>query len=375
MALPLFGFFTPWLVYAVVFALHLALPARHVDGYAVQERTGAPLRYRLNGPLVLAVAVSLWFAAGAAGVMPWDWLWQTRWWGGAGALVLGTVLTAVVVLTKAGDHKGRAGDHNAPARARGRPYGDLYLGRRLNPQMFGGRADAKMVLYLLGAILLELNLLSFAAHHVLTHPDEISPGVVLYVAMLSWFVCDYLVFERVHLYTYDLVAERVGFKLVGGCLCWYPYFYVVGLWTVADLPNPHSPIWLLVLSVLVFLAGWTLARGSNMQKFAFKRDPERVFLGRIAPNAISDGERHVLANGFWGVSRHVNYLGEILMACGLALVLGWPLLIGPWLYPLYYVLLLGFRERDDDKRCAEKYGPLWEEYRRRVRWRIVPGVY
>ncbi|MCE2460061.1 MAG: hypothetical protein J4F38_04700 [Pseudomonadales bacterium] len=39
------------------------------------------------------------------------------------------------------------------------------------------------------------------------------------------------------------------------------------------------------------------------------------------------------------------------------------------------MLLLGARERDDDKRCAEKYGPLWEEYRNRVRWRIVPGVY
>ena len=93
------------------------------------------------------------------------------------------------------------------------------------------------------------------------------------------------------------------------------------------------------------------------------------------PVSISDGERHVLASGFWGVSRHVNYLGEILMACGLVLSLGWPLLLGPWLYPLYYVLLLGARERDDDKRCAEKYGPLWEEYRRQVPWRIVPGIY
>jgi delta14-sterol reductase len=50
-------------------------------------------------------------------------------------------------------------------------------------------------------------------------------------------------------------------------------------------------------------------------------------------------------------------------------------MIGPWLYPLYYVLLLGTRERDDDRRCAEKYGAVWEEYRKRVPWRIVPGIY
>ena len=63
------------------------------------------------------------------------------------------------------------------------------------------------------------------------------------------------------------------------------------------------------------------------------------------------------------------------MACGLALSLGWPLMLGPWLSPLYYVALLVARERDDDRRCAKKYGPLWEQYRRHVRWRIVPGIY
>ena len=91
------------------------------------------------------------------------------------------------------------------------------------------------------------------------------------------------------------------------------------------------------------------------------------FLGRIAPRTISDGKHSVLCSAFWGVLRHVNYLGEFLMACGLALSLGWPL--------LYYVALLVPRERDDDRRCAKKYGSLWEQYRRDVRWRIVPGIY
>ena len=50
--------------------------------------------------------------------------------------------------------------------------------------MFGRRADAKMVRYLVGAVLLQLNLLSFAAHHFLAYPDDPSPGVVLYVALL-----------------------------------------------------------------------------------------------------------------------------------------------------------------------------------------------
>ena len=95
----------------------------------------------------------------------------------------------------------------------------------------------------------------------------------------------------------------------------------------------------------------------------------------LEPRAVSDGESHLLCSGFWGVSRHVNYLGEILMATGLALSLGWPLALGPWLYPLYYLAFLLRRERDDDRRCAEKYGPLWDEYLKRVPWRIIPRVY
>ena len=355
------GFFAPWLIYAGIVVLHVLLPARRVEGYVLDERSGEPLRYRLNGLLVLAVSVGVWLAAGYSGVMPWDWLWTHRWSGAAGAFALGLIATAAVVLS-------------APGQG-GSLLAELYLGRRVNPQMFNRRADAKMFLYLAGAVLLELNLLAFAAHHFLTYPDDPSPGVVLYVALLTLFVCDYLIFERVHLYTYDLFAERVGFKLVWGCLCWYPYFYVVGLWAVADLANPHSPAWLFVAAALVFLAGWSLSRGANMQKYTFKRYPEKVFFGRMAPKTFSDGERRVLYSGFWGASRHVNYLGEILMACGLALSLGWLLEPGPWLYPLYYLALLLPRERDDDRRCAEKYGHLWERYRRKVPWRIVPRVY
>ena len=357
----LLGFFAPWMIYAGLLVLHLALPARHVAGYVRDERSGSPLRYRLNGLPVLFVAVALWLAAGRSGWMPWDWLWTHRWPGLAGAATLGLLFSFAIVLT-------------APTTGR-RLLADLFLGRRFNPQALGGRVDAKMFLYLVGATLLELNVLSFGAHHWMTFPDDPSPGVALYVALFSWFVCEYLFFERVHLYTYDLFAERVGFKLGWGCLTFYPYFYAVGLWATADLPNPHTPAGLLALYALVFFSGWSIARGANMQKFVFKRDPSRRFLGVIAPEPLSDGRHTLLCNGFWGVSRHVNYLGEILMASGLALVLGWPLEPAPWLYPLYYVLLLGTRERDDDKRCAEKYGPLWDEYRERVPWRIVPGVY
>ena len=116
------------------------------------------------------------------------------------------------------------------------------------------------------------------------------------------------------------------------------------------------------------------ALGGGQDGVLFKLDPTYRFLG-IAPRVVSDGQRTLLCSGFWGVSRHVNYLGELLMASGLALALAWQGSWAPWLYPLYYVALLLPRERDDHRRCAAKYGALWDRYCARVRWRIVPGIY
>jgi Delta14-sterol reductase len=353
------AFAAPLAIYAAILALHVALPARWVDGY-VTGADGARLRYRLNGLLVFVVVVAAWFAVCARGWLAWDALWTWRWEAAAGACAVGLAFTFAIVL---------------PARARGGFVADLYLGRLDNPRTGGGRVDAKMVLYLAGATMLELLELSFAAHHVLAHPRDPSPGVLLHVVLFTFFVAEYLTFEEVHLYTYDFFAERVGFKLGWGCLVFYPFFYAAGLWSVADRPNPHAPRALEAAAVALFFVGWMLSRGANLQKFAFKTRPGAKFLGVVAPRAIEGDGRRLLCSGFWRVSRHVNYLGEIAMACGLALSLGWPAAIGPWTYPLYYVALLVPRQLADDRRCAAKYGALWAEYSRAVPYRIVPWVY
>jgi delta14-sterol reductase len=347
-------------IYAVVVALHAVLPGRRVEGYA-KDASGNRLRYRLNGLLVLVVVLGVYSALCASGALPWDFLYPHRFAMLATAFVAGLVFTAAIVL---------------PYPSTGKPLAaDLYLGRLENPQWLGGRIDAKMLLYLIGAVMLELILVSFAAHHFAAHPHEPSLGVFLYTALFSFFLVEYLFFERVHLYTYDFVAERVGFKLGWGCLVFYPFFYGIGLWYAADLPNPHSsPAWL-AASAVVFFCGWTLARGANLQKYAFKTRPDRASFGPLPQRSLASGEHRVLVSGFWGLSRHINYLGELLMATGLTLSLGYPTSWVPWLYPLYYVGLLVPRQLDDDRRCAQKYGPLWDEYRRAVPYRIVPWVY
>jgi len=231
-----------------------------------------------------------------------------------------------------------------------------------------------MLLYLVGAIMLELNALSFAAHHFMVYGENASPGILLSTALLTYFVIDYLTFEEVHLYTYDIFAENIGFKLGWGCLVFYPYFYAISLWSTVDKPNPDTSSLLLGIYVFIFFIGWGISRGANLQKYFFKKNPSKPFLG-IIPEAITDGNNSLLVNGFWGMSRHINYLGEILMSTGIILCTGYPTLIWPWLYPLYYVGLLFTRQMDDDKRCVLKYGELWNVYKQKVPYKIIPFIY
>ena len=88
--------------------------------------------------------------------------------------------------------------------------------------------------------------------------------------MLTFFVFDYLTFEKVHLYTYDFFAERVGMKLGWGCLTFYPFFYLISLWATIDLPDAGTSVGMLLFYGLIFLVGWSLSRGANLQKYYFK---------------------------------------------------------------------------------------------------------
>jgi delta14-sterol reductase len=353
------GFLTPWAAYAIITLLHFVLPAKKIKGYVKNDTSGETLSYRLNGIPVLAASILIWFLLGYFNLVPFDWLYQVRWASLAGALVIGLLFSFIIVLC------------NPSA---GKPFpADFWFGRLKNPQFKNGHIDAKMWLYLIGAVMLQLNVLSFTAYHWLT-ATVVNPGFLLGAGLLTYFIWDYLTFEKVHVYTYDFIAECVGFKLGFGCLAFYPYFYAVSLWATVNLPNPEHPLWLTVLFGLIFFAGWSLARGANMQKYYFKIAPQKSFLG-IKPQALSDGKHTLLANGFWGRSRHINYLGEVLMACGIALSAGYPAVLCVWLYPLYYVGLLTTRQIDDNKVCKAKYGALWDTYTKKVKYRIIPFIY
>lgn len=356
------AFVTPLAFFLLLLVLHVVLPAWRVTGYIKDDQSGEPVQYRLNGLFVFAVALIVWGLELTGVAM--DWLWRAKYWSILSASLLSIVVTLYFVYREPSDGKG--------------VIATLWAGRRLNVVLFN-RLEIKMYLYIVGGTVLSLTALSGAVYHYNLHGENANFGVLLYALMWTWFVVDYYCFERVQLYTYDLIHEKLGFKLLWGCFVVYPYLYLIPLMGLVHLPAPElsgtAQNALYAAVIVIFFVGWIISRGSNLQKYTFKRWPEKKFLGLIEPRAVTNGDLRLLASGFWGMSQHINYFGEALIALAMALAFGYFTNIWAWSYFIFILGLFIVRQREDERFCAAKYGSAWEEYKRSVRYRIIPGIY
>jgi hypothetical protein len=216
--------------------------------------------------------------------------------------------------------------------------------------------------------------LSLAASQYQLHGAVTTPMVLVCLFQL-WYVADYYFHEAAILTTWDIKHENFGWMLCWGDLVWVPFTYTLPALYLVH--HPHGMVgWAIAGVVALFLAGYAISRGANSQKHAFRLDPDAPLPWWGGPPryiATRRGPR-LLTSGLWGVGRHLNYLGDLMMGlawclpCGLAHPL-------PYFYVVYLGILLVHRERRDHARCAEKYGPDWVAYCARVKWRILPGLY
>jgi delta14-sterol reductase len=318
---------------------------------------GSRLSYRLNG-LALFVLLVAGIVAGTL----------------AGVLSLASVQKHFVALWIAANVFAFAHSFALYFAGRSRPgaerhggfFADFAYGVELNPRWLG--VDLKMFAYrpsLMGLFVLNA---SFAYVQWETY-GTLSTAMVLYQAFTFVYVFNYFQFEYGMLHTWDVISERFGLMLVWGDYALVPFCYSVTGWFLVHRMEPLHPALLVVLPVL-FVFGLWVFRGANSQKDRFKRDPQVRIWGRPAETI---GGR-ILVSGFWGIGRKLNYSGEICVYLAWTSLAGFDSII-PWLLPMWLVGLLGHRAWRDDKRCREKYGPLWEEYCRRARFKMVPFLY
>ena len=74
------------------------------------------------------------------------------------------------------------------------------------------------------------------------------------------------------------------------------------------------------------------------------------------------------------ISRHMNYVMEINFALSMALpAMGYGFL--PYAYFVFIIKLLVHRTYRDEEKCRQKYGQGYEEYCKKVPYKMIPYVF
>ncbi|XP_057362898.1 delta(14)-sterol reductase TM7SF2 isoform X3 [Manis pentadactyla] len=252
----------------------------------------------------------------------------------------------------------------------GNPIYDFFLGRELNPRVcsFDFKYFCELRPGLIGWVLINLALMMQEAE--LRGSPSLAMWLVNGFQLL--YVADALWHEEAVLTTMDFTHDGFGFMLAFGDLAWVPFTYSLQAQFLLYHPQPLG---LPMASVICLInaVGYYIFRGANSQKNTFRKNPfdPRVADLETIPTATG---RQLLVSGWWGMVRHPNYLGDLIMAVAWSLPCGVSHLL-PYFYVLYFTLLLVHREARDEQLCLRKYGLAWREYCRRVPYRIVPYVY
>lgn len=281
---------------------------------------------------------------------------------------------------------------------------DWFIGRELNPRItlpIFGTIDIKTFCELRPGILAWVLLdLAFMVHQYKLY-GYISDSMFLITAFQALYVFDALWMESAMLTQIDITTDGFGFMLAFGDLAWLPFIYSLQAKYLAVYPV-HLGITGIAGILAVQALGYYIFRASNNEKNVFRTNPDDPAVAHLSFIETKTGSK-LITSGWWGTARHINYLGDWIMAWSYCLptgiagyiiqndplsalkggpavkavqgeARGWGMLI-TYFYLLYFAVLLVHREMRDEEKCSRKYGESWEEYKRRVPWRIMPYVY
>lgn len=328
-------------------------------------RDGSVLKYKMNAAYAFVISHALFVVAYCFLKAPVTFVYDRYLAFAVGATVLSFIM-AVYLYAKSF----RDGALLALGGNTGSPIHDWFVGRELNPRtgLFDWKIFCELRPGLVGWSLINCCML---AKQYETH-GYVTNSMLLVCAFQGFYVWDGLWSEEAILTTMDIIHDGFGFMLAFGDLAWVPFTYSLQARYLVDHPV-DLPWWAAIGIVLMKLAGYMIFRGANGQKDQFRRDPEHPSVKHLKTLPTERGTK-LLISGWWGICRHPNYVGDLVMAlswslpCGLTNVL-------PYFYVTYFAALLVHRQLRDEHHCRKKYGQDWEKYCKIVKWRLVPGLY
>ncbi|KAI9166568.1 Delta(14)-sterol reductase [Paramyrothecium foliicola] len=389
--------------------LYRILPAEEVEGVVLTN--GNRLKYRVNtlycNTVILAALAAGTFAQGAEFPV-WTFIDENYI-----QLITGGLLTsyAVAVFVYIRSFSVKPGNKENRELAAGGVSGNLlydwFIGRELNPRVtlpFIGEIDLKEFLELrpgmLGWVIVNC---AWCAKQYRNY-GYVTDSIICITAVQTVYVVDSWWNEDAILTTMDITTDGFGMMLSFADFVWEPFVFTLQTRYLSVHPVSLGPVHLSIVLALIGL-GFYIFRSANSQKNTFRTNPSHPSVAHLEYMETKKGSR-LLTSGWWGVSRHINYLGDWIQSWPYSLPTGWAgyqiLSAGTvaenafvmndgrvvvqdeakgwavpitYFYVIYFGILLMHREQRDDAKCQRKYGEDWQKYKKIVRWKIIPGIY
>lgn len=366
-----------WLLFQAIL-YQLLLP----DKLSLGQRTpsGQLLSYKTNGLVAYILSVFLFLFVGFGMDSFSPTIIVDNWDGLVVFLNLFGYILAMLVYLKASVSP----SHPEDCKYSGNSFYDFFMGVELNPRL-GRYWDFKLFFNgrpgIIGWTLINL---SFGAAQYYRY-GVLTNGMILVNFFQFLYVLDFFVNEDWYLRTIDIAHDHFGFLLSWGDSVWLPVMYTLQAQYLVYREDPTKQLssGLFYAVVLLGTIGYWIFRTCNSQKDMVRQRSGKCHIwGKpatfiVAKYKSSDGKSHeslLLTSGFWGLARHFNYLGDLLLSFAMCLACGMDAIL-PYFYFIYMVILLVHRIERDHTRCLGKYGSYWEQYCEKVPYKLIPYLY
>ncbi|CAK9290272.1 unnamed protein product [Gordionus sp. m RMFG-2023] len=354
---------------------------------------GNLLTYKINGLLAWTISHLLFFGLYYFNPTMFSLTFISDHWGGllVGSNILAYSISLLVFL-KAHVNPSHPEDRKF---SESTPY-DFYMGIELNPRI-GKTFDLKLFHNgRPGIVAWTMINVSFAAYQHRKF-GSVSDSMIIVTLLQGIYALDLFFNEDWYLRTLDIAHDHFGFYLAWGDLVWLPFMYTVQGYYLSRTFVHLGPykFWALLV---IGLVGYGIFRTANNQKDGFRQSLKAknksmgyrvsyfgVFRSKkpasmiVANYLTADGKKHtsaLLFSGFWGLARHFNYTGDLLLATCMCLACGsMTKNFYPYFYLIFMFTLLINRIYRDEEKCKSKYGKYWDQYCEIVPYRLIPYVF
>ncbi|CAG9787884.1 unnamed protein product [Diatraea saccharalis] len=263
---------------------------------------------------------------------------------------------------------------------------DFFMGREIHP--FMKKLDIKIwisrisnintlilttLIFRQGYKLEALEIKDISYHGLQDLPTKlhVQPTILLFSLFQLIYIMNFILKEHRVTTTFFWQSEGVGYlQTVSSAL--YPFYFTTISKFVVD-SQLVLPTNILISASVLYALGFLIMLLSNNVKHEFRNNSLHSSITNLDSMPTFHGNKLLVGN-LWGILRHPNYTGDILMHIAMAL----PGLLSQHcvaaMPALFTVLVLLHRAWRDHARCNRRYGAAWSRYCKRVPSVIIPKI-